>query len=184
MPLQRLTTSIALTLMMLTVPSVASAADEEGKSESASASESESSEAAPPKPIVQLTTGIVHVRPTLKVVQLDGEYVRVSAPGMVVVTCGLHRIDRLTFDVPCGGAIRYSAAEAIVKKHEPDLRERRSTPALGMGIFLMSVGALATLVTLTVATYHQSSCRSAAVDHMSRSDCSSLEWRSEFRSRS
>jgi hypothetical protein len=55
------------------------------------------------------TTGVVHVDPNLRAVQVDGTF-RHANDGTVVVACGTHRIkagmkETQTVNVPCGGAV-------------------------------------------------------------------------------
>jgi len=55
------------------------------------------------------TTGVVHVDPNLRAVQVDGTF-RHANDGSVVVSCGTHRIKAgmkatETVNVPCGGAV-------------------------------------------------------------------------------
>ena len=65
--------------------------------------------AAPAAPAPASTTGVVHVDPNLRAVQVDGNF-RHANDGSVVVSCGQHRIkagmrDAQVVNVPCGGAV-------------------------------------------------------------------------------
>lgn len=65
--------------------------------------------AAPVAAAPAATTGVVHVDPNLRAVQVDGSY-RHANDGIVVVSCGTHRIkvgmkEPQTVNIPCGGAV-------------------------------------------------------------------------------